>query len=174
MATESATVSVSTLKLRHGYYRWAIERESAYRFVRLWSRLGSSRLIETDKITLTNVLWAIAAMERSYRTLEINVDRASMARDGGVPPVMALMSGPYPESLDYALGQSLWLGLADVLVWYRAVVDRLGHLKAAVRKARIPLSLPELGQELSTANARVISEFGGKRVCNLADNLLHE
>jgi hypothetical protein len=174
MATESATVSVSILKLHHGYYRWAIERESAYRFVRLWSRLGSSKLIETDKITLTNVLWATAAMERSYRTLEINVDRAAMARDEGVPPVMALMSGPYGrQSLDYALGQSLWLDLADVLVWYRAVVDRLRHLRAAVRKGRITLSVPELEQELSTANARVISEFGGKRVRDLADTLLH-
>ncbi len=171
---ESNTVSVSTLQLHHGYYRWAIERESAFRFVRLWHRLGSSELIETDQITLTNVLWAIASMERSYRTLEINVDRAAMAHNEGVPPVMAFMSGPYPKSLEYALGQSLWLDLADVLVWYRAFIDRLGHLKNAVRRGRIPLSRSELEQELSTADARAIREFGSKRVRDLADNLLHD
>lgn len=110
MATDSTTVSVSTLQHHHGIYRWAIERESAYRFVRLWSRVGSSKLNEPDKILITNVLWAIAAMERSYRTLEINVDRVAIARDEGVPPAMAFMSGPYGhQSLDYALGQSLWL-----------------------------------------------------------------
>lgn len=175
MATDSTTVSVSTLEHHHGIYRWVIERESAYRFVKLWSRLGSSELVEADKIILTNVLWAVASMERSYRALENNVKRAELARNEGVPPVMALMSGPYGhQSLDYALGQSLWLDLADVLVWYRAVVDRLRRLKTAVRKKRIPLSLPELEQELSTANVRVISEFGGKRVRDLADTLLHE
>ena len=60
-----------------------------------------------------------------------------------------------------------------MLVWYRAFVDRLGHVRTAVRKGRITLSLPELEQELSTANARVIIEFGSERVRNLADTLLH-
>ena len=49
MATDSTTVSVSTLKLHHGYYRWAIERESVYRFVRLWSRVGSSKPKKTTR-----------------------------------------------------------------------------------------------------------------------------
>ena len=152
-----------------------MERESAYRFVKHWTRIGASGLRDDDKITLINVLWAVASMDRSYRALESNVKRAGAARDDGVPPVMALMSGPYGHrSLDYALGQSLWLDLADVLVWYRAVIDRLCWLKQAARRGRIALSVPELEHELSTADARVITEFGRKRVRDLADNLLHE
>ncbi len=168
MATESATVSVSTLKLHHGYYRWAIERESASRSVRLWSRLGSSKLIETDKITLRNVLWAIAAMERSYRTLEINVDRRLWHVMKACHLSWLSCPGHTVVSRWTSLGQSLWLDLADVLVWYRAVVDRLGHVRCGSQRADTPFAA-RTRAELSTANTRVISEFGGKRVRKLAD-----
>jgi hypothetical protein len=66
---------------------------------------------------------------RAYDGLLEDIVRAERARNVGVPAVMKVFTGPYPDSLDYMIAMSLWMDLGDVLVAYRTIMDRLGHLR---------------------------------------------
>jgi hypothetical protein len=87
---------------------------------------------------------------------------------------MALLSGSFgSDSLDYHLALSLWMDLADVLVWYRTIRDRLGNLKGSARAGEVPVAAADIEHECNILDRRVLAEFGNTKVTRLANNLLH-
>jgi hypothetical protein len=131
-------VSTQTLREHYGFWRWQVERASSNRLVGLWTKIGSSSLDHAAKVSLANIAWALAAFERSYDILGEDIVRAERARNEGVPTPMAVLSGPYPASFDYLIGMSLWMDLGDVLVAYRTIMDRFGHLRGTARSKNPP------------------------------------
>lgn len=88
---------------------------------------------------------------------------------------MQFMSGGYGvASLHSSFAISLWLDLSNVLVWYRTVVDRLGHLKRAARNRRVSVEVVRIENEETVLRARTIHEFGGTAIVVLANSLVHE
>jgi len=169
------TVSVETLARHYGQYRWVLERDSASRFAGLWGRIGASGLQGRDKETLTNVIWALASLERALQVLEADAKRAEEVANEGAPAVMLMLSGSYgPKSLEYLLATSLWMDLGEVLTAYRTLQMRLGHLLQAVRGRRIPLTRPEFDAEVATLEVRRLPELGNRPIRELANNLLHQ
>jgi hypothetical protein len=122
-------VSLATVRDHYGVWRWRIERDSSNRLVEAWAKIGASALPDDTTVRLANVAWAVAVFERAYDVLLADIVRAEQARNVGVPAVMALLTGPYQDSLDYLLGMSLWMDLGDVLVAYRTIAERLKRLK---------------------------------------------
>lgn len=123
--------------------------------------------------SLGNVAWAVASFERAYAVLLEDIARAERARNVGVPAVMAFLSGPYKGSVEYLLGTSLWMDIADVLVCYRTIADRAKLLKGLPRRHRSPLSQLEIEQELVLLESRTLPELGHEAVRRLADTVLH-
>ncbi|HEU4422393.1 MAG TPA: hypothetical protein VFR67_07610, partial [Pilimelia sp.] len=115
---DAEMVSFQTTREYYGIWRWKIERESSNRLVALWAAIGASKLDDDTKVRLANVAWALASFERAYDVLREDMVRAETARSAGVPPAMKFLTGPYENSLDYLLGMSLWMDLADVLIAY--------------------------------------------------------
>jgi hypothetical protein len=167
-------VSFANAFRHYGVYRWKIERDPARRFEKYWVAVGACSRPDRTKVRLTEVLWALASFERSHETMEHNAIRVEDARNEGVPAVMALLSGSFgSDSLDYHLALSLWMDLADVLVWYRSIRDRLGVLKGSARAGEIPMTAAEIEAECEILDRRTLTEFGNAKVTRLANNLLH-
>lgn len=122
---DAEMVSFEMAQERYGIWRWRIERDSSNRLVKLWSEIDVFGLPEDTKVRLANVAWALAAFERAYDALLADIVRAERAKNIGVPPVMAVLTGPFENSLDYLLGMSLWMDLGDVLVAYRTIAKRI-------------------------------------------------
>lgn len=49
--------------------------------------------------------------ERAFDVLMADMERAERSRSQGVPDVMAKLTGPYAESLDYLIAMGSWLDL---------------------------------------------------------------
>jgi hypothetical protein len=167
------SVSTETLQDHYQVWRWRLELESSQRFVELWKEIGASNLGDIEKLVLVDVAWALASFERGYDLLIADIARAERARNHGVPAVMARLTGPYEDSLDYLIAASLWMDLGDVLVWYRAIADRLGHLKGSARQGRVLVTESEIRYQLDVLDGRMLPELSSERVRDLADNLLH-
>jgi hypothetical protein len=54
---------------------------------------------------------------------------------------------------------SLWVDLADVLVWYRTVIERLGKLKGPARRSRLSVTASEIDQLIDRLNGAVLSQL---------------
>lgn len=167
-------VSFQTAREYYGIWRWKIERESSNRLVGLWAEIGASSLDDDTKVKLANVAWAVASFERAYNVLLEDIMRAEGARNVGVPPAMKFLTGPYENSLDYLIGMYLWMDLADVLVSYRTIVERFGHLRRAARRKRIPIPVTDVEHEIEILNARKLPELSTEPVTKLANTILHE
>lgn len=168
------TVSVQTLARHYGHYRWVLERDSAGRFAGLWGQIGASSLQDGDKETLTNVIWALASLERASQVLEADAKRAEEVENAGAPAAMTLLSGPHgANSLQVLLATGLWMDLGEVLTAYRTLEDRLGHLLQAVRAGRVPLTKDEFAAQVAALEARRLPELGNQPIRELATNLLH-
>ncbi|WP_157743307.1 hypothetical protein [Micromonospora coriariae] len=159
---------------QYSVYKWKIERESNQRLVKLWSEIGTSNQDDGVKLILTDVAWAVGAFERAHDVLEANAMRVEEFRRNGVPAILAFLSGPYHQSLDYNLAISLWMDLADVFVWYRTIVERLGHLKRPARKGATLVTESEIETQIEKLRRRAVDEFDGARATALANKLLHE
>jgi hypothetical protein len=157
-------VSTGTLQDHYQVWRWRLELESSRRFVELWKKIGASNLGDSEKLILVDVAWALASFERGYDLLIADIARAERARNQGVPAVMDVLTGPYKDSLDYLIAASLWMDLGDVLVWYRAIVDRLGHLIGSARKGRVLVTESEIRHQLNVLNGRKLPELSSKSV----------
>jgi hypothetical protein len=166
-------VSMETLQDHYQVWRWRLELESSQRFVELWKEIGASNLGDGEKLILVDVAWALASFERGYDLLSADLLRAERARNQGVPAVMATLTGPYEDSLDYLIAASLWMDLGDILVWYRAIADRLAHLKGSARQARVLVKESEIRHQLDVLDRRRLPELSSERIRVLADNLLH-
>jgi len=166
-------VSTQTLREHYGFWRWHLERESSNRLVRLWRDIGSSSLNHAAKVSLANVAWALAAFERSYDILREDIVRAERARNEGVPAPMAVLSGPYPDSLDYLIGMSLWMDLGDALVAYRTVMDRFGHLRSFTKGKNPAWAGADVERELATLEARRLPELSTASMRELAVTIAH-
>jgi hypothetical protein len=171
---DAETVSLQTAREHYGIWRWKIERDSSNRLGKLWAEIGASSLDDDTKIGLGNVAWALASFERAYEVLLEDIIRAERARNIGVPPAMKVLTGPYEDSLDYLIGMSLWMDLADVLVSYRTIVKRFGHLRRPPRLKRISTDVAEIEREIGILEARGLPELSTKPVTILANKLLHE
>ena len=130
---DAGTVSFQTTREFCGVWRWKIERQSSNRLVKLWAEIGSSSLDDAAKVSLVNVAWALASFQRSYDVFgrghcssRNGAQRTRAGRDEGT-------HRPTPDSLDYLIGMSLWMDLGDVLVAYRTIMDRFGHLRTTAR-----------------------------------------
>jgi hypothetical protein len=166
-------VSTQTLREHYGFWRWRLERESSTRLVELWAKIGSSSLDHAAKVSLTNVAWALASFERSYDILSEDIVRAERARNEGVPAAMAVLSGPYPASLDYLIGMSLWMDLGDVLVAYRTLMDRFGHLKDPAKGMNPAWAGAAVERELAALEARRLPELSTDSMRKLAVTIVH-
>jgi hypothetical protein len=69
---------------------------------------------------------------------------------------------------------SLWMDLADVLVSYRTIVERFGHLRRAPRRKRISIDVFDIDREIGILRSRALPELSAERVTILANRLLHE
>jgi hypothetical protein len=170
---DSETVSTQTLREHYGFWRWRLERESSNHFVKLWAEIGSSNLDHAAKVSLTNVAWALASFERSYDILREDIVRAETARNEGVPDVMAILSGPYQDSLDYLIVTSLWMDLGDVLVAYRTIMDRFGHVKNPARGTNPAWAGSDVKRELAILEARRLPELSTDSMRKLAVTIAH-
>jgi hypothetical protein len=86
---------------------------------------------------------------------------------------MIYLTGRYQDSLEALLTTSIWIDVADVLIWYRTVGDRLEHLRRGARRRRIRMTIDEVDTELSILAARAIPELGEFPLGQLANNVLH-
>jgi hypothetical protein len=170
---DAGTVSFQTTREHYGVWRWKIERQSSNRLVKLWAEIGSSNLDDSAKLSLTNVAWALASFERSYHVLVEDIFRAERAHNVGVPPVMQLLTGPYPDSLDYLLGMSLWMDLGDVLVAYRTIMDRFKILRNPALLQSPPWPKADVDRELAKLEARRLPELSTDSMRELAGAILH-
>jgi hypothetical protein len=170
---DSETVSTQTLREHYGFWRWQVERASSNRLVKLWAGIGSSSLDHAAKVSLANVAWALAAFERSYDILREDIVRAERARNEGVPTPMAVLSGPYQDSLDYSIGMPLWIELGDVLVAYRTIMDRFRRLRAPARRKNPAWAGAHVERELAILEARRLPELSTDSMRVLADTILH-
>jgi hypothetical protein len=166
-------VSVETIREYYGVWRWKIERQSSNRLVKLWAEIGSSSLDDAAKVSLVNVAWALASFERSYDVLVEDIVRAERAHNVGAAPVMHLLTGPYPDSLDYLIGMSLWMDLGDVLVAYRTIMDRFGLLRNPARRKSPAWPEADVDRELATLEARGLPELSTDSMRKLARAILH-
>ncbi len=171
---DEETVSLQTVREHYGIWRWKIERESSNKIVKIWAEIAASSIDNGTKTELANVAWALASFEKAYDVLVEDIVRAEGARNTGVPPVMKFFTGPYEDSLDYLIGMSLWMDLADVLVSYRTIVERFGHLKRPARRKKIPMIVTDIEREIQTLEARRLPELSTKPATALADTVLHE
>jgi hypothetical protein len=159
-------VSTQTLREHYGFWRWRIERQSSNRLVKRWAQIGSSSLHHAAKVSLANVAWALASFEQSYDILREDIVRAEMARNTGVPPAMAVISGPHQNSLDYRCLNGWILAMCSLRIersWTAS--DTCGILSGA--KVRHGLnqtwsassrhSKPDASPELSTDSMRVLA-----------------
>jgi hypothetical protein len=87
---------------------------------------------------------------------------------------MAHLTGPYAISLDHLLATSLWMDLSDVLVWYRTIAERLGHLKRPARRGLIAVPEPDVQALVSQLNAELLPLLSSEPVRNLANTVLHQ
>src|SRR6266851_10510769 len=92
----------------------------------------------------------------------------------GAPASVAFLTGPYGESLDYLVATSLWMDLADVLVSYRTLVNRLGHLRGHIRRRFISMDMSDFDSQFDSLNNKALPEISGDTVRRLADRLVHE
>jgi hypothetical protein len=167
-------VSSQTVREHYGIWRWKIERESSNKLVKVWAEIAASSIDNGTKTELANVAWALASFEKAYDVLVEDIVRAERAKNIGVPPMMKFLTGPYEDSLEYLLGMSLWMDLADVLVSYRTITERFGHLKRPARRNKIPMAVTDIEREIQTLEARRLPELSTKPVTSLADSVLHE
>lgn len=170
------TVSLATVRDHYGVWRWRIERDSSNRLVKAWAEIDASGLANDTTVRLANVVWAVAAFERTYDVLLADIMRAEQARNVGVPPVMAHVTGPYEHSLDYLLGMSLWMDLGDVLVAYRTIAERLKRLKERriVRRSATPWSADDVDREVQMLQDRRLPDLSSEPVTILAGTILHD
>lgn len=150
-------VSLKEIANHYDVHRWRLERSASTRLLGVLVKLAGSPLTEPDRACAANVVWAIASVERAYSFLVANLGRAKDASNVGVPPIMAYLTGPYKVSLDHLLAMSLWMDLADVLVWYRIVIERLGKLKGPARRRRLLVTASEIDQLIDRLNGAVLS-----------------
>lgn len=87
---------------------------------------------------------------------------------------MSFLTGPYEGSLDYLLGMSLWMDLGDVLISYRTIVERFGHLRRPARRRRLPMAVTEVERQIGILEAKQLPELSGEPITKLADRILHE
>jgi hypothetical protein len=172
---DAEMVSLATVRDPYGVWRWRIERDSSNRLVEAWAKIGASALPDDTTVRLANVAWAVAAFERAYDVLLADIVRAEQARNVGVPAVMALLTGPYQDSLDYLLGMSLWMDLGDVLVAYRTIAERLKRLKRlGERRIATLWSAADLDREVRALQDRKLPDLSSKPVTILANTILHD
>ena len=170
---DAGTVSFQTTREHYGVWRWKIERQSSNRLVKLWAEIGSSSLDDAAKVSLVNVAWALASFERSYDVLVEDIVRAERVHNVGVPPVMQLLTGPYEDSLDYLIGMSLWMDLGDVLVAYRTIMDRFGHLRTTARGKSPAWPKADVDRERAILEARRLPELSTASMRELAVTIAH-
>ena len=167
-------IPLRTVREHYGIWRWKIERDSSNRLVKLWAEIGASNLDDETKVALANVAWALGSFERAYDILLEDIVRTETAQNTGVPASIRFLTGPYENSLEYLLGMSLWMDLADVLVSYRTIVDRFSHLRRAPRRKRISMSVLDIDREIGILRSRILPELSAEHVTTLANGLLHE
>lgn len=173
-AVDEEMIPLEMVREHYGIWRWKIERESSSRLVKIWAEIAASSIDDGTKTELANVAWALASFEKAYDVLIEDIVRAEKARNTGVPPVMKFLTGPYEDSLDYLIGMSLWMDLADVFVSYRTIVERFGHLRRPARRKKIPMDVADVEREIQTLEARRLPELSTKPATALADTVLHE
>ena len=120
-----------------------------------------------------NVAWALAPSERSYDVLVEDIVRAETAGNVGVPAVMNVLTGPHPDLLDYLIGMSLRMDLGDVLVAYRTIMDRFGHLRTTARGKGPAWPKADEDRELATLEARRLPELSTDSMRDRAGVILH-
>lgn len=167
-------VSFETVRTYHGIWRWKLERDASNRLVKSWQTVHGSELHPEAKTRLMNVSWSLATFERSYHMLASDARRAEQARSEGVPAIMALLTGPYEQSLEYLMTMSLWMDLGEVLAAYRTVVDRFAQLKGPARRGRLPVAQDVVEEELSVLRGRQLPALSAEPVSRLANRVLHE
>ncbi len=167
------TVSIETLQDHYQVWRWRLELESSQRFVELWKEIAASYLRGGEKSALVSVAWALASLERAYDILVADMVRAERVQNVGAPAVMVHLTGPYENSLGYLLAASLWMDLGEMVVWYRAIADRLGHLKGSARQGRVSVTEADISQQLDVLDARTLPALSNKPLRYLAKNILH-
>lgn len=172
---DAEMVSFETVQEHYGIWRWRVEKDSSNQLVELWSKIDASGLADDTKVRMANVAWALAAFERAYDVLLADIVRAEKARNEGVPPVMAMLTGPYEGSLDYLLGMGLWMDLGDVFVAYRTVAKRLGRLgeRRIARRSATPWSAADVDREVRAFQDRRLPELGADPVTVMAGTILH-
>lgn len=166
-------VSFKEIANHYNLHRWRLERPASTRLLGVLVRLAGSSLRESDRACAANVAWAVASLERAYSFLVANLGRAEDASNVGVPPIMAYLTGPYKISLDHLLATSLWMDLAEVLVCYRTVIERIGKLKGPARRCRLSVTTSEIDQLVDQLNREVITQMSAEPVRELANTVLH-
>lgn len=167
-------VSFETVRTHHAIWRWKLERDASDRLVKSWQTIHESALHRDAKTPLMNVSWSLATFERNYHMLATDARRAEQARSEGVPAIMAHLTGPYEQSLEYLLTMSLWMDLGEVLAAYRTVVDRFAHLRGPARRGRLPVALDVVEDELAVLRGRKLSALSDEPMTRLANRVLHE
>jgi hypothetical protein len=69
---------------------------------------------------------------------------------------------------------SLWMDLGDVLISYRTIAERFGHLKRPARRRRLPVTVTEVERQIGILKTREWPELSGEPITRLADRILHE
>ena len=73
---------------------------------------------------LTNVIWGLSSLERSFQVLEADAKRAERVVNDGAPAVVGLLTGQYgTDSLTYLMATGLRMDLGDALTAYRTLAD---------------------------------------------------
>jgi hypothetical protein len=167
-------VPLETVRDHYELWRWRLERETSMRLVDAWVRVGASSLHAGTKERLMHVAWALASFERAFTVLDEDAHRAQVIRKNQEAPApMAVLSGPYAQSLDYLLTMGLWMDLGEVLIAYRTICDRFGHLREPVRKSRLGVSARDLEDEITTLEDRRLPSLSGTSIRDLATTILH-
>jgi hypothetical protein len=170
------TVSFETTRQHYGVWRWAIERSASARLVRLWAEINDSSLPDDTKVRLADVAWALGAFQRAHEVLQEDCIRAEKARRDGVPAVMAVLTGPWSNSLDYLIAMGLWMDLGDVLVAYRTIPERLRKAmtsRAVLRDPSTKWTKADVDQQLAILQGRTLPGLGSEPVTRMAGTILH-
>ncbi len=165
----SDMVPVSDLGKHYNIHLWHIEGPPADHLEGLLIRIAGSRLDASRQAKLGNVVWGLASTERAWVTLNQNWVRVQGWLNEGAPPLLHLQR--YEGSLLRLGAATLWMDLAQTMIWYRTIRDRLRKLKGDHRALRVPLVKIE-GHE-SRLTHRRMPEFEGHSLIELADRLLH-
>lgn len=171
---KAGTVPFTETQRQYEVWRWRLEQPVAQHFTGLWSRIAASSHDDDTQITLVNVAWGLAALERAWHVLLADVERIERTKRDGAPAIMVHLSGGHQDSLNYLLAQSLWLDLGDVLTAYRVICDRFKSLTGSKRRGTLKEESDRIKAEHETLKQRTLPALSAEPVVILANNVLHQ